>query len=282
MIANQEIEPKLAESITITDSLVEFRADSYIPFEPKRESVEMNNRAMIRSAVKYLNPGENDILLAQFGNFSGTDWFFDLENILFYNIGTSYFDNACKNGIAFCQMKSRADSDSKFVYRYETTNVENISIPDKVFAEWLNIPFDKFNASLKPIDYWKRFKENWNNVKISTENKVVGDFGIQLHITLAKGKQINIATAMKPMLDGIICAFHPANQDLSSFCEALSCPKEQLAGDEKCILQPREYIYHYRGGIKWNPEDDKCKFVIITLSQGDTHSTYISGQIFEQ
>ena len=102
-----------------------------------------------------------------------------------------------------------------------------------------------------------------------------------MHIELSKGKEINLAAIMKPMLDGIICAFHPADRDLSSFCEELCCSESQLRGDDKCVLLPREYLYYYRSGIKWNPEDDKCKKVLITVSRSNNRNVLLSGNIFE-
>ncbi len=276
-----ELQKRHAEEIKISENLVEIGFNNYIPFEPKYESVEMKNRAIIRTAVKQLRAKENEILFAEFGNQSGKNWFYDLENILFYNIGTFYFKQACKNGVAFCEMQDCSNNSGKYVYRYKLKTVDKCIVSKKIVAEWENISFEEINSSLKAADYWKKFKENWYKVSAPKAEKISGNYGVMLHIELSKGKEINLAAIMKPMLDGIICAFHPADRDLSSFCEKLYCSESLLRGDDKCVLLPREYLYHYRGGIKWNPEDDKCKNVLITVSQSNSHNVLISGNIFK-
>lgn len=275
------LKKRALHDIVISETSVQMGFDSYIPFEPNHDSDDMKNRAVVRAAAMLLKEDKNKILLAQFGNFSGKKNISDLENILFYNIGTSWFEKACRNGIAFCEMPPSRTHGKNFLYRYDMVNADIIANPDTLLAEWSDIPLERFSASLKPTAYFKSFKENWHKIHVVEKKAKVDRFGMRLHIALPKGKAINIAAAMKPMLDGIICAFHPAKTDLSSFCEILSCSKEQLCGDEKCILSPREYLFHYRNSIKWNPEDDLCRSVIITLSKGKCACPMISGCIFE-
>ena len=219
-------------------------------------------------------------MLAEFGNFSKKEWFYDIENILFYNVGTSHFKNACKNGLVFTEAAKDESAKAKFLYRYRLLPKAELPNDNVAVLSWKNIEMKAISSSLKPIHYWKTFKENRH--KLFTDGRKVSDwFGLCIHIETPKGKIVQPEAVMKSLLDGIICALHPAKGDLTSFCNILGCNEEWILGDDACVLQSREYVHEYRGGIKWDPADDRCKYVAITVSAGDGETARLSGMIFE-
>ena len=68
-----------------------------LPFEPKGWLVDM--RQQIRQDLKLLNLKKNTIFSAFY--VSSDNSFCDVENVLFYNVGMSNFNNLTKNGLIF-------------------------------------------------------------------------------------------------------------------------------------------------------------------------------------
>lgn len=271
------------ESMTILNGCVEVRSACRVPFEPKCGTEEMKVRSVIRSAVSRLKAKPNEILVAEFEDCSDKREIYDIENVLFYNIGSACFRDACRNGVVFSDADGKRSGKEKAVYRYGLKNSESIAVLSKAAAEWKDIAIGKVSASRKPAHYWNAMKANWDSIIANREEVISERFGIRIHVTLPEKSKINIAAAMKPMLDGVICAFHRAEGDLSEFCDVLSCTKEQLVGDEKSILPARQYIRRYpkQSGVKWDPEDNKCRFVFITLSYENVNEATFSGKIFK-
>lgn len=70
-------------------------SDIRIPFEPLGVAKEF--RDSLRDPITKLRPDDDDILVASFQTRS-TD-FFDVENVLLYNLGPALFNHVSSNGI---------------------------------------------------------------------------------------------------------------------------------------------------------------------------------------
>ena len=129
--------------------------------------------------------------------------------------------------------------------------------------------------------YYATIRENLDCIDIQGRIEDKSLFGMVLDITLPT--KVLPASVMKPLLDGLICAFHGeegrAEQTLKMMFDnsmdlTISSKKLNLFGD-------REYVSQYRGenSYKWNPEDERLQFAWITVHTGK--SAELSGKIYQ-
>jgi hypothetical protein len=76
---------------------VELWSEQRLPFQPKDWLVDM--RSDLRAALAGLRCGRDQVLHATFT--SAITGAFDIENVLFYNVGASYFQGNATRGIRF-------------------------------------------------------------------------------------------------------------------------------------------------------------------------------------
>lgn len=264
-----------------------------IPFDmPKtgREIVKTFKNDLIK-AINGLQAFENCILQARYGTTKKS--FYDIENVLFYNIGTSNFKPFAKRGVVFSavsekeiiELRKSYNIPDEYTHYYEYRIIEKKKQKEftSLLAELQNIPLKCLGSS--PALIWKTLRTNENNIE--THNSIdchYGDtFSIVLEITKPKNVSFNIMTSMKPLLDGLICAFHSSEfsqDELEYFAQKLNCNKSLLAENSIDILGEREskYLQIYRNNVKWNPADDLCNYVDISIKDGDDWS--VSGKIY--
>lgn len=82
----------------------------------------------------------------------------------------------------------------------------------------------------------------------------------------------------------MICAFHGEKDTTTDvLCELLEKDfvKQNIGMPEWNLLGDREYVTRYRGmnSFKWNPEDERLQFALITVHQG-TRAGF-SGELYE-
>ena len=101
-------------------------------------------------------------------------------------------------------------------------------------------------SSNKAVVYWRALRENPE--KIHSYHKLQGsDFGVKIKLSVPKTKTVNLTSVVKPMLDGIICAFHSANNRLqkesSLIASRLDVTEQQLLSMDNDILGACRFIY---------------------------------------
>jgi alcohol dehydrogenase class IV len=180
-----------------------------IPFEPKGKEKEFKD-ALISEIKKLIPPNKkllgDQILFALFKN--KTNDYFDIENILFYNIGTGIFSTISSNGIIFEYPYEILQSEqwcNRYEYSIINVNRYHSYFTDKKVCEF-EFEIDKIKTDMKPHDYWYAFHMGKVNT-YSYEDKEKNHFGIDMEIHTPKSFN-NIASVIKPMLDGIISSFH--------------------------------------------------------------------------
>ena len=107
-------------------------------------------------------------------------------------------------------------------------------------------------------------------------------FGIKIEITIPYFS--HPAAIMKPLLDGIICAFHGEKGDVERILNDMFMTRTErmLSDTDKLnIFGNREYLKRYRGhnSFKWNPEDERLQFAWITVRRG--RLSLMKGSIYE-
>lgn len=265
-----------------------------VPFDLPKSNVEIIKqlKSDLIKEIKNLQPFDNCILQARYGTTEKKS-FYDVENVLFYNIGTTHFKPFTKQGVTFSvvdeqeidklRKKWKIPVEYTHYYEYQLTATKNENSFTDLLAQFENIPLKCLG--LKPANSWKTIKNEESKIqvydKIDCEKK--DTFALVLNIEKPKDVQFNIMTAMKPLLDGLICAFHSSQfseDELEYFSKILNCKKEILNSASINVLGERtsRYIQIYRNNVKWNPADDLCNYVYISISNGTSWS--LSGKIY--
>ena len=245
----------------------------------------------IIAAVRELKPFENGILKARYGTTEKS--FYDVENALFYNIGTTNFKPFTQNGVVFSvvneqeiiemRKKYNIPDDYTHYYEYQLTEPSKKEPYGSTLAEWADIPIKCLG--LTSTKCWHAIKENIDKIKVydKIDCGKKDTFGINLHIQAPENVRFSLITALKPLLDGLICAFHGSQFDeekLTELSQKLKCDKSFLIENTINVLGKRKgnVVQLYRNGVKWNPADDLCNYVSISVTQGSNWS--VSGKIY--
>jgi hypothetical protein len=222
--------------------------------------------------------------------------FFDVENVLFYNVGQSSFNHLNIKSLQF----ERAYEYPFTVNGHHFEHYQSYKIVDqdepisqywtkkRTLATWENIPIPKLSSETKPHTIWHAMKTG----PVYILDRTKSDFyGLEVTIKAPIHTQVHLVSIMKPLLDGMISAFH--QHDSSNIDEVvvrlkkyINLPTQQienlLLNSGNAILGLRNLIQPYRNGVKWNPEDDAFQFVKINLDTTQYHSDkwIIGGEIF--
>lgn len=273
------------------DHLVLAISPFHIPFEPnksKDKNEKISFRNDLRKCIKELVVPDGKVLLASYSE-NDKYRFYDVENLLFYNIGVSNFSKCCENQLAFVgdtdkiiakKYPNKYKNPSKHIYRYEFVTpdlLDSMLNRKRTIASWEKIPIN-INIAHSPLRYYDAIRKNISAINIYT-NDELNDifFGIKINITLPR--KTFPATAMKALLDGVICAFHGEKTNMT-----IELSKELLkTGDinPTNVLGKREYILKFNGGkaYKWNPEDERLIFAWIVVNLG--RKAEMSGEIYD-
>lgn len=287
--------PKKTPNYVITGAkeynLIELFSSERLPFEPKGWVLEMRNS--LKKRLKLLQ-GNKVSLHATYKSMDKR--FFDIENVLFYNVGTSAFRNLHLKWVQFERVYSFPQHTHE-QQQFDHYQSYNIIKEDKIIsaywikgtplAKWDNINIPTLKSDGKPHFIWLAMK----NGEVAVLNKESSSkYGLEITINAPIGTQINLIATIKPLLDGLISAFHHyEGQELNSVVKRLAqhihLPEskvETLLLDEKTsILGPRNLLHPYRESLKWNPEDDAFPFFKIYFQATNKNNEWtLSGDIF--
>lgn len=273
--------------------------DYYIPFETKRikddrrRAVVLDFKDDLQRALSNLRL-QDEILFAQYFEFE-QNRFYDLENVLFYNLKQSSFLKSAQFGLAFSafsqqeQIEARKileDAEKKYLYRYQLLPRESVFEKIKnypIMAQWDDVNLTGVKKD-KAASYWKVLRENGHSIDIQNElNHPEKDFyAIFIHI---KAPKFSVTQFMKPMLDGVVCAFHNESDSslsvLKKYCAENNC-SELISGKNRIhLFGERDYLRFFRNekSYQWNPADERCKFAVITSESAEEFS--FSGKIVD-
>ncbi len=258
-----------------------------IPFEPNPEQAKF--RELMRTKLTALRPLENQILCAQYG--CTTSQSSDIENVLFYNIGTASFNNVLKKEMPVYFQRIQPNEiwgfenmDFHYFYQYSLTPNENLKYwwEHELICEWKQIPLAKVNSTSKALDYYLTIK-NYPELVKCFKNGIGTTLGLKIQLFVPKASNfLNVVSTMKPMIDGVICAFHaPTNIKVGEISKLLNINREILSSAENTCLAERCYIHPYsKKSVKWDPQDDKLDYVVIEPEIIEEEGFSFSGQIF--
>jgi len=270
-------------------NVTEIWSASRLPFEPKGWLYDM--REELKRAIKEISLDDSRILSAVY--ISQNQGFCDIENILIYNVGPGVFKDICRNGLllerGYQRVVSPSGNQESYGHYQSYSLVGKRQDPlywkeKRVLASWKGIFLEKMPT--KPHDYWRLMKENQVFVADAAHN---GKYGIEIVMQLPVNSSNNFAGLIKPMLDGIIAAFHSySGNDLVEVSRRLaSVLPVQAEGisamliDKKIdVLGSRSVVRPYRNFVQWNPADDKCMVIKLVNNFISENRIIMDGRIF--
>lgn len=277
------------------DKTVELWSYERLPFEPNGWLVDM--RDALRGAIQDYRADKNKFLHAAFISYSFEH--FDMENVLIYNVGPSLFRHLCEHGIILergfkCVPPSPVHrfSFAPNYHYYGMTN-DNFNylcwIRTKTLAKWTCCHIPGISAHSGPHTFWHAMKKT--DIDTEPGKTHSGYYGIDITIINPQEPRFHICDVMKPLLDGVISAFHTFDSDVDDEIvnrlsqrtgEDRQVLTEMLVNEKASLLGKRNHLYIRGDGLQWNPADDNC--VLIHLTQTTSPSiktTSMSGEVFD-
>ena len=262
-------------------------ADCYVRFEENSDT-GIFLKETIQKAIGNLQL-KDEILLASYGEGSkDRKDNYDLENRLFYNIkANKTLKKIAPKELMF--QKEDSVEEGRYVYEYKLVSRKDADklLENKyMLAKWENIEI-KTNLPNKPQRYYAAIRSNVSRICFQSPLPAGAPFGVKIKLTIPSTRSnSHPASVMKPLLDGVICAFHGEEGETKAVVRELfgeSRATELLADSERLnLFGEREYLKRYRNGFKWNPADEAkyLRFVWIIVKE-DKKEYKMSGSIYQ-
>lgn len=249
-------------------SFVEAWSAWHLPFEP-RQAPQLEYRAQLRDAIARLRAGEG--LTATYICPSVVPGL-DVENVLFYNVGTSVFRNVTKRALRFARISAippappvPLDFDARHYVRYRLVTPEAPSCNAAVRPA-----VAQAQIILRDVGEMKSLANLWQSFKVAmipgagTESLIGKPFEVWLVIS-APAQRPPLVEVMKPLIDAFISALHSyQGAQLDAVTDRLSArlaiapdlARSLLLHAETAVLGPRAVPYLRGDGLQWSPADD--------------------------
>lgn len=245
----------------------------------------------IYEEVQSLCVDDNKVLLASYGG-KAPDKNYDLENKLFYNIGTGAFSSIFKKfpkQVAFKKTNYNPDDEEssyRYLYKYEIISENTLKTENKL-VEWKDVPIGDTLPD-KPDRYYAAIRNHSSEIIPVASLPAKAPFGIKIILTVPNSKKsIHPVSVMKHLLDGVICAFHGEEGEETKKSVQKRFQKNGLNKDEikKFFDKNSEQLNLFGNrnyltkSSRWNPEDDRLQFGwIIVKCDGKEYK--MSGEIY--
>ncbi len=270
----------------------------YVPFEPKKQDAR-DLKEEIRKTVGQLEVGDNEVLLASYAE-GNPKRKYDLENRLFYNIGSGAFsDIFCTYPKEAAFVAASKPNNGQYIYKYKVVSEEEVKeyLEGKtLIVKWQDIPIGpKQGKDDKPDRYYEAIRRETDSIKIMIDDPKPdhildrAPFGIKIELTVPgsnKRLRPQPASVMKPLLDGVICAFHGEDGEKTKEAVKKRFQESGLKDEkiEKFFEASKLNIFGNHNYLtksnRWNPEDDRLQFGwIIVKREGKEYK--MSGSIYK-
>ena len=279
---------------------IELWSSERLKFEPKGWMREM--RDTLKNHLKHsIKRNRNSCLYATYASKENVITNFDIENILFYNVGVDSFKNLANNGLIFerkIENPTELTLDSK-LYRFDhymnykvldsIIEDSNYWKRDKQLASWSGAKIEDLKTTLSLCSVWLQMSKCKKDVYNYYKNE--NPIGISINLKVPERYSgFNFVTILKSILDGIICSFHKHNgKDLDEITRRL-CNKnylnpentrQLLMQNEKAILGQKILIRLWGDSVQWYPSDDLIYYGKIKIDYSNRVSvTEFDGELF--
>lgn len=228
-------------------------------------------RRELRAAIEDIEASSGKIIEGVYS--SQIEGFFDVENVVFYNIEPATFRNSARNGLRArrCRLHSETYSPG-FPHKMDYRLIPTPEIP---VSSLVHLSFTP--GSLKSVfDVW------WaaGSGRAIRTGAVTGTYGIYVELGGPTPLR-NPAVKMKALFDGIIASLQ---QDLLPDAVAVErlSKTHQIAHAliEERLKNPivsaitasssKSLVRQYRTHVMWNPADDRCEECTLIVTQKPT------------
>ena len=212
----------------------------------------------------------------------------DVENVLFYNVGYSAFKAAATHSLRFEKIFDRGLTRTPFTFVPRAHARYEVQKPDLLFPytqsrpiAWCGSVICKNRGEITDCAFlWKAFK---SAVMTGAQpGSLRGkNFAIRITISAPVRYRINLAYAIKPIIDAFISALHNYRGDqLDDISRRLSVrlgdspqvTSKLLIDERKAVLGPRRVPHIRAKGLQWSSADDLliAGEILREYSQDDT------------
>ena len=244
----------------------------------------------------------NNVLLSTYAGNSPENS--DIENLLFYNIGTGafskFFQSSKKKQVAFKMDSTSQENQSSHKYKYEVVPSEVVEALGRktLIAKW-NVTIGS-TLPKQAEEYYLALRTAIRNSRVESQNKDEPDenevmlcglercdetaFGIKITLTVPESnKTTHPVSVMKHLLDGVICAFHGEKGETAQMLQEKFEGEKVTCQTDWHILGDQDYLRKYGNGFKWYPADeaDRLQFGWIVVEQGKDNKYKMSGKIYK-
>jgi hypothetical protein len=256
--------------------VVEAWADGHIPFEPK-VAWQKDLRSEIRSSCRLLEPPPGQLLRATFHGPMPRDS--DVENLLLYNIDNTFqsFKLAGRHGIRFeyggevpPPVSNGALYRFGFRYAFEPRDDELVTAwkQGRMLASFGWTDLGAFARDNKLAQVWLALAR-CDVEPFFPAVEPDAKFAVRVQVRPPRGKDWVLGKLVKPIVDGVICAFqaHTDTEDLTEIVERLAkglpvYPEDlrrYLRDECRAVLRTVPRLFRLHGAsVKGNPSDDLC------------------------
>lgn len=234
-------------------------------------------RVELRSALRDMRCPTGAILSAEYS--SEDQSFFDVENVLIYNVGTGTFRHLSENGLSFRrhrQVPVPTPLGGMFPHHHRYQFVPTPLMPSGPTFQF-HVPH--LSSTLKPHHVW------WYAADALSQAERALDGTFSLHVAVTTIKRVtNVAAALKPLLDGVVCAMHSDSMPNEEAVRRLSektgwdsaLVAKKLSASSSPLLGDRRLLNPYREYVKWDPADHLCELCTLTVSRGTSESCLVT------
>ncbi|WP_194840956.1 DUF6946 family protein [Filobacillus milosensis] len=268
---------------------VELWSTKRLQFEPKNWMKDMRND--LKNELKQITSTENGTLYAMFCTNDNKSWF-DVENVLLYNVGVGAFSQIGDNNFIIEQSLENVphlNNSPKFNHYHQYNYGKDFDLywqKDDVLATWRDMKLSSLKD--KPHEYWYQMKLSNIETYAKSLNKN-SKFGLKLNIGVPIGKNVNLTSVCKPLIDGIVSSLHCySGEDIDEVSKRLGVQldiaeshiAEMLLEEYNAILGSHNVVRRFQKGIQWNPADDFCFQIAIKTFDSNETNFKINGEIY--
>jgi hypothetical protein len=267
--------------------LIECWSSKRLPFEAQGWLLEMKQKLQQELAsIK-----GRGYLYANF--ISNRADFFDVDNVLFHNLGTQTFNELAVKGLCFERLYHRPPkvaSSTRYPYYSSYRVIKKNQVlwkKDRVIAKWKSISIPNLNEIPDMNRIWFNMKRGNLNIR---SNEEYFNYGLELVIHGPSEHKLNLTSVLKPLIEGVLASLHRHNGALLK--EVAKELSEKLRVDTQIIsrllmetktsvLGERSLILPYQKKLKWYPNDQILSYVNITYKDDlPTNDWEMTGELF--
>jgi hypothetical protein len=266
--------------------VVEAWSQIRLPFEPTGDALRF--RTALREALSGLMATGREGLRAEFASTSQD--FVDVENVLFYNVGAISFAHADRSVLLFersgeVPSSPNGSGASPHFHRYE------VSV-EPSWRHWVeaDVAADFGPTPIPALASLTSMAGIWHAVRSGSVGESRAGSGYQLGLTvdISAPREVHLASVMKPLIDGVIAAFHAHDGSdgaelAQRVADSLSLNpgevRSLLDASERAVLGRRRLLWRRGAGVQWNPGDDLLRAALIRATTHAGTGWSIAGRI---